>query len=102
MVPHIGKCLCSTSPIQYVKVQIIEQVYSEHPSKIEEVLRYRERYWQSQLFTVTHEMNSIMTFTAKNVRDIESKSFFQPLYCCLITFGHSLLFLIVYSPIIFS
>ena len=52
------KCLCSTSPFGYVKVQIIEQVYSEDPSNIE-VLWYRERYWQSQLFTVTHGMNSI-------------------------------------------
>ena len=53
------KCLCSTSPFGYAKVQINEQVYSENPSNIEEVLWYRERYWQSQFFTVTHEMNSI-------------------------------------------
>ena len=32
------ECLCSTSPFGYVKVQIIEQVNSEDPSKIEEVL----------------------------------------------------------------
>ena len=37
------KYLCSTSPFGYVKVQIIEQVYSQQPSKIEEVLWYRER-----------------------------------------------------------
>ena len=30
------ECLCSTSPFGYVKVQIIEQVNSEDPSKIEE------------------------------------------------------------------
>ena len=53
------KCLCSTSPFGYAKVQINEQVYSENPSNIEEVLWYRERYWQSQFFTVTHGMNSI-------------------------------------------
>ena len=51
------KWLCSPSPFRYVKVQIIEQVYSEDPSNIEEVLWYRERYWQSQLFTVTHGMS---------------------------------------------
>ena len=55
----IEKCLCSTSPFGYVKVQIIEQVYSEDPSNIEKALWYRERYWQSQLFTVTNGMNSI-------------------------------------------
>ena len=45
------KCLCFTSG--YVKVQIIEQNYSEDPSK------------QSQLFTVTHGMNSINNLDSK-------------------------------------
>ena len=62
------KCLCSTSPFGYVKVQIIEQVYSEDPSNIEEVLWYRERYWQSQLFTVTHGMNSINNLYSKKCK----------------------------------
>ena len=34
------KCLCSTSDFGYAKVKVIEHVYSEHPSKIEEVLWY--------------------------------------------------------------
>ena len=59
------KCLYSTSPFGYVKVQIIEQVYSEDPSNMKEVLWYRERYWQSQLFTVTHGMNSINNLYSK-------------------------------------
>ena len=59
------KCLCSTSPFGYVKVQIIEQVYSEDPSNIEEVLLYRERYWQSQLFTILHGMNSFNDLYSK-------------------------------------
>ena len=57
------KCLCFTSG--YVKVQIIEQDYSEDPSNIEAVLWYREGYWQSQLFTVTHGMNSINNLYCK-------------------------------------
>ena len=36
-------CVCSTSPFEYIKVQNIEQVYWEGPSKIEEILWYRER-----------------------------------------------------------
>ena len=59
------RCLCSTFPFGYVKVQIIEQVYLEHPSKIEEVLWYSKRYWQSQLSTVTHGMNSINDLYSK-------------------------------------
>ena len=36
---HFGeKCLCSSSNLGYVKVQIIEQVYCEDESKIEEGL----------------------------------------------------------------
>ena len=42
-----------------VEYYVACQFCSEDPSKIEEVLWYRERYWGSQLFTVTHEINSI-------------------------------------------
>ena len=55
----IKKCLCSASLFGYLKVQIIEQVYSEDPSKNE------ERYWQSQLFTVSHGMNNINDLYSK-------------------------------------
>ena len=34
------KCLRSISPFGYAKAQIVEQVYSEEPLKIEEVLWY--------------------------------------------------------------
>ena len=53
------KWLWSTSPFEYVKVEIIEQVYSEDPSKIKEMVCYSKKYWQSQIFTVTHGMSSI-------------------------------------------
>ena len=59
------KCLCSASPFGYIKVQIIEQLYSEDPSNTEEVLWCRERYSQSQLFIVTHGMNSINDLYSK-------------------------------------
>ena len=95
------KCLCSTSPFGYVKVQITEQIYLEDPPKIEEVLWYRERNWQSELFTVIHGMNSINDIYSKIRRNIESKSLFQLLYCYYSTFSHSLLILIIYSPVIF-
>ena len=36
----------------------MEQVYS-NATDIEEVLRHREKYWQSQLFTATHGMNCL-------------------------------------------
>ena len=41
-----------------MSVQIIEQVYS-NATDIEEILWHREKYWQSQLFTTAHGMNSL-------------------------------------------
>ena len=50
------KCLCPTFPLRYVSFR---NVFSEDPSKIEKLLWYRERYWQSELFTFTHGMKCI-------------------------------------------
>ena len=75
--PFNEKCLCSTSPYGYVKVQIIELVYSKDTTKIEDVLGHRERYWQSQLSQQHMGWTVSMIFTAKNVRVVESKSLFQ-------------------------
>ena len=36
----------------------MEQVYS-NATDIEEVLWHRKKYWQNQLFTATHGMNSL-------------------------------------------
>lgn len=55
--------------VQNVKVEIIQQDYSKDPSKIEEVLWYRERYWQSQLFIVTHGINSINEINSKKCKE---------------------------------
>ena len=55
--------------VQNVKVEIIQQDYSKDPSKIEEVLWYRERYWRSQLFIVTHGMNSINEINSKKCKE---------------------------------
>ena len=45
---------------QYLKVQLIEQIESNSSENIEDVLWDREKYWQSQLFTLTKGMNSIL------------------------------------------
>ena len=43
---------------QFLSVQIIEQVYG-NATDIAEILWHRRNYWQSQLFTATHGMNSL-------------------------------------------
>ena len=55
-----SKCYHDTNPFQYLKVQSIEQVQSNSLDNIEDVLLDREKYWQSQLFTITKGMSSIL------------------------------------------
>ena len=53
-----GICKNDNNVFQFLSVQIIEQVCS-NVTNIEEILWHREKYWQSQLFTTTHDMNSL-------------------------------------------
>ena len=55
-----SKCYHDTNPFQYLRVQLIEHVESSRLENIEDVLWDREKYWQSQLFTITKGMNSIL------------------------------------------
>ena len=53
-----GKCKNGNNIVQFLSVQIIEHVCS-NTTDIEKILWHREKYWQSQLFTTTHGMNSL-------------------------------------------
>ena len=53
--------LFNKTDLQFLSVQTIEQVGS-NATNIEEILWRREKYWQSQLFTKTHGMNSLTDF----------------------------------------
>ena len=54
------RCL-DDNPFQYkLKVQLIEQVQINNLENIEDVLWDREKYWQSQLFTITKRMSSML------------------------------------------
>ena len=55
-----SKCYHDTNPFQYLQVQLIEQVYCNDLENIEDILWDREKYWQSQLFTIAKGMNSIL------------------------------------------
>ena len=56
-----GICKNDNNIFQFLSVQIIEQVYS-NATEIKEILWHRENYWQSQLFTTTHGMNSLTSY----------------------------------------
>ena len=53
-----GMCKNDNNIFQFSSVQIIEQVYS-NATDIEEVSWHSKKYWQSQLFTTTHGMDSL-------------------------------------------
>ena len=52
-------CKNDNNILQFLSVQIIEQVYS-NDTDIEEILWHQEKYWQSQLFSTTHGINSLI------------------------------------------
>ena len=53
-----GTCKNDNNIFQFLSVQIIEQVCS-NATNIEEILWHREKYWQSQLFTTAHGIDSL-------------------------------------------
>ena len=53
-----AECKNDSNIFQFLSVQIIEQVYG-NATDIAEILWHRRNYWQSQLFTATHGMNSL-------------------------------------------
>ena len=66
----------SSNPHRYLKVQIIESARCDY--NLEGKLWERERYWQCQLFTNTHAMNSVSDLYLLREKVAEKK--------CLYTF----------------
>ena len=53
---------------EYLPVQLTEQVFARKGEDIDKILWEREKYWQAQLFTLTHGLNSISEWYAINRR----------------------------------
>ena len=47
------------SKTEYLQVQLTEQVFARMDEDIDKILWQIEKYWQTQLFTVTHRLNSV-------------------------------------------
>ena len=60
----ISKCLVNNA-LSNIKVQLIEQIVCDN-DEIESKLWSREKYWQAQLFTTSHGMNSNWDFYSTN------------------------------------
>ena len=68
-----SKCYHDTKPFQYLKVQLIEQVQSNNLKHIEDVLWDCEKYWKTQLFTISKGMNSILDLYSSKRKDCRKR-----------------------------
>ena len=60
------------NPHRFLQVQLIESVVSE--LDLENKLWEREKYWQCQLFTNTHGMNSVSDLYVSKEKDVEKSN----------------------------
>ena len=63
---HFINSCNTTGKFNNVKVQLIETVVSENPDKLDSKLWQREKYWQAQLFTMSHGLNSTFDWYSTN------------------------------------
>ena len=65
-----SKCYHDTNLFQYLKVHLIEQVHCNNLENIEDILWDREKYCQSQLFTIAKVMNNILDLYSSKRRNL--------------------------------
>ena len=56
----------STSKFEYLQLQLIEKISVQNDDDIDKVLREREKYWQAQLFMLSHRLNNPNEWYALN------------------------------------
>ena len=54
---HIKEVCYTNGKFGNLRVQVIEQVQVDNQEDLEKRLWNREKYWQAQLFTLTHGLN---------------------------------------------
>ena len=69
MINHLlNVCCSSTSKFEYLQIQLIEKVSVQNDDDDDKVLWEREKYWQAQLFTLSHGINNPNEWYALNRR----------------------------------
>ena len=67
MANHLPNvCRSSASKFEYLQVQLIEKVYLQYDGDIDKVLWERGKYWQVQLFMLSHGLNNPNEWYALN------------------------------------
>ena len=64
----LNVCHSEGNKFEYLQIQLIEQVFVNNSKNIDNMLWEREKYWQAQLFTFTHGLNSPNEWYAKSRR----------------------------------
>ena len=64
----LNVCISAICKTEYLQFQLIEQVVAREGEDIDKILWESEKYWQVQLFTLTHGLNSISEWDAINRR----------------------------------
>ena len=64
----LNVCKSAISKTEYLQVQSIEQVFARKGADTDKILWEKEKYWQAQLFTLTHGLNSISEWYEINRR----------------------------------
>ena len=59
MATHLlNICHSSASKFEYLQVQLIQEFSVQNGDDIDKVLSDREKYWQEQLFSLSHGLNN--------------------------------------------
>ena len=61
-------CCSSANKSEYLQVKLIEKVSVQNDDDINKVFWKREKYWQTQLFTLSHGLNNPNKWYALNRR----------------------------------
>ena len=64
----LNVCHSEGNKFEYLQIQLIEQVSVSNSKNIDKMLCEREKYWQAQLFTLKHGLNSPNEWYAKSKR----------------------------------
>ena len=62
----LNVCHSEGNKFEYLQIQLIEQVSVNNTKNIDKMLWEREKYWQAQLFTLTHGLNCPNEWYAQN------------------------------------
>ena len=64
----LNVCCSSTRKFEYLQLQLIVKVPVQNDGDADKVLWEREKYWQAQLFTLSHRLNNPNEWYALNRR----------------------------------